>query len=132
MKLKIIDFLQNEMGATNIRFPETSGIGVKPVSKEGTERLVRVAIQYAIDNNRKTVTLVHKGNIMKFTEGAFKQWGYDVAHNEFVDKVFTWQQYDEIVEKMVKMQQIKLKKKSNKMEKSLLKILSSTFSYNKF
>ena len=83
MKLKIIDFLQNEMGATNIRFPETSGIGVKPVSKEGTERLVRAAIQYAIDNNRKTVTLVHKGNIMKFTEGAFKQWGYDVAHNEF-------------------------------------------------
>ena len=99
MKLKIIDFLQNEMGATNIRFPETSGIGVKPVSKEGTERLVRAAIQYAIDNNRKTVTLVHKGNIMKFTEGAFKQWGYDVAHNEFADKVFTWQQYDEIVEK---------------------------------
>lgn len=96
---KIIDFLQNEMGATNIRFPETSGIGVKPVSKEGTERLVRAAIQYAIDNNRKTVTLVHKGNIMKFTEGAFKQWGYDVAHNEFADKVFTWQQYDEIVEK---------------------------------
>ena len=91
MKLKIIDFLQNEMGATNIRFPETSGIGVKPVSKEGTERLVRAAIQYAIDNNRKTVTLVHKGNIMKFTEGAFKQWGYDVAHNEFADKVFTWQ-----------------------------------------
>ena len=97
------------MGATNIRFPETSGIGVKPVSKEGTERLVRAAIQYAIDNNRKTVTLVHKGNIMKFTEGAFKQWGYDVAHNEFVDKVFTWQQYDEIVEKMVKMREIKLK-----------------------
>ena len=93
---KIIDFLQNEMGATNIRFPETSGIGVKPVSKEGTERLVRAAIQYAID---KTVTLVHKGNIMKFTEGAFKQRGYDVAHNEFADKVFTWQQYDEIVEK---------------------------------
>ena len=132
MKLKIIDFLQNGMGATNIRFPETSGIGVKPVSKEGTERLVRAAIQYAIDNNRKTVTLVHKGNIMKFTEGAFKQWGYDVAHNEFADKVFTWQQYDEIVEKMVKMQQIKLKKKLNKMEKSLLKILSLTFSYNKF
>ena len=68
---------------------------------------------------------------MKFTEGAFKQWGYDVAHNEFADK-FTWQQYDEIVEKMVKMQQIKLKKKLNKMEKSLLKILSLTFSYNKF
>ena len=86
-------------GAKNIRFPETSGIGVKPVSKEGTERLVRAAIQYALDNNRKSLTLVHKGNIMKFTEGAFKQWGYDVAHNEFGDKVFTWQQYDEIVEK---------------------------------
>ena len=85
---KVIDFLQNEMGATNIRFPETSGIGIKPVSKEGTERLVRAAIQYALDNNRKSVTLVHKGNIMKFTE----------AHNEFGDKVFTWQQYDEIVE----------------------------------
>ena len=95
---KLIDFLQNEMGATNIRFPETSGIGVKPVSKEGTERLVRAAIKYAIDNNRKSVTLVHKGNIMKFTEGAFKQWGYDLAQNEFGDKVFTWQQYDKIVE----------------------------------
>ena len=96
---KLIDFLQDEMGAKNIRFPETSGIGVKPVSKEGTERLVRAAIQYAVDNNRKSLTLVHKGNIMKFTEGAFKQWGYDVVHNEFGDKVFTWQQYDEIVEK---------------------------------
>ncbi|MGS5802008.1 NADP-dependent isocitrate dehydrogenase [Staphylococcus aureus] len=96
---KLIDFLQDEMGAKNIRFPETSGIGVKPVSKEGTERLVRAAIQYAVDNNRKSLTLVHKGNIMKFTDGAFKQWGYDVAHNEFGDKVFTWQQYDEIVEK---------------------------------
>lgn len=96
---KVIDFLENEMGAKNIRFPETSGIGIKPVSKEGTERLVRAAIQYAIDNNRKSVTLVHKGNIMKFTEGAFKQWGYDVAQNEFGDHVFTWQQYDELVEK---------------------------------
>ncbi|HCV0698515.1 TPA: NADP-dependent isocitrate dehydrogenase [Staphylococcus aureus] len=95
---KVIDFLQNEMGATNIRFPETSGIGIKPVSKEGTERLVRAAIQYAIDNNRKSVTLVHKGNIMKFTEGSFKQWGYDLALSEFGDQVFTWQQYDEIVE----------------------------------
>src|SRR5699024_11934480 len=75
---KVIDFLQNEMGAKNIRFPETSGIGIKPVSKEGTERLVRSAINYAIDNNRPSVTLVHKGNIMKFTEGAFKAWGYDL------------------------------------------------------
>ncbi|UXU65348.1 NADP-dependent isocitrate dehydrogenase [Staphylococcus agnetis] len=99
---KIIDFLQNEMGAKNIRFPETSGIGIKPVSKEGTERLVRAAIQYALDNQRKSVTLVHKGNIMKFTEGAFKQWGYDLAEREFGDKVFTWQQYDKIVDEQGK------------------------------
>ncbi|AKG74237.1 NADP-dependent isocitrate dehydrogenase [Salinicoccus halodurans] len=95
---KVIDFLQNEMGAKNIRFPETSGIGIKPVSKEGTERLVRSAINYAIDNNRPSVTLVHKGNIMKFTEGAFKAWGYDLAEREFGDKVFTWKEYDKIVE----------------------------------
>lgn len=93
---KVIRFLQEEMGVTKIRFPETSGIGVKPVSKEGTSRLVRAAIQYAIDNNRKSVTLVHKGNIMKFTEGAFKNWGYALAEAEFGDKVFTWAQYDRI------------------------------------
>ena len=80
---KIIEFLQNEMGVSKIRFPESSGIGIKPVSEEGTSRLVRAAIQYAIDNNRKSVTLVHKGNIMKFTEGAFMQWGYKVAREEF-------------------------------------------------
>ena len=80
---KVIDFLQNEMGVTKIRFPESSGIGVKPVSKDGTERLVRKAMQYAIDNDKPSVTLVHKGNIMKFTEGGFKQWGYDLAKNEF-------------------------------------------------
>jgi isocitrate dehydrogenase len=80
---KVINFLQNEMGVTKIRFDENCGIGVKPVSKAGTERLVRAAIQYAVDNNRDSVTLVHKGNIMKFTEGAFKQWGYDLAKNEF-------------------------------------------------
>ncbi len=80
---KIIDFLQNEMGVTKIRFPDTSGIGVKPVSSEGTVRLVRKAIQYAIDNGRDSVTLVHKGNIMKFTEGAFKSWGYELAKDEF-------------------------------------------------
>lgn len=95
---KVIDFLQNEMGAKNIRFPETSGIGIKPVSKEGTERLVRAAINYALDQGRKSLTLVHKGNIMKFTEGAFKQWGYDLAEREFGDKVFTWAQYDKLVE----------------------------------
>ncbi len=80
---KVIDFLQNEMGVTKIRFPETSGIGVKPVSSEGTKRLVRKAIQYAIDQDRDSVTLVHKGNIMKFTEGAFKNWGYELAREEF-------------------------------------------------
>jgi len=80
---KVIKFLQTEMGVTKIRFPETSGIGIKPVSRQGTQRLVRKAIQYAIDNHRESVTLVHKGNIMKFTEGAFKQWGYEVAKSEF-------------------------------------------------
>ncbi|MDO5056048.1 MAG: NADP-dependent isocitrate dehydrogenase [Lautropia sp.] len=80
---KLIDFLQNELGVNKIRFPETSGIGVKPVSREGTERLVRKAIQYAIDNDKPSVTLVHKGNIMKFTEGGFRDWGYALARNEF-------------------------------------------------
>lgn len=80
---KLIAFLQNEMGVKKIRFPATSGIGIKPVSKEGTIRLVRAAIQYAIDNDRSSVTLVHKGNIMKFTEGAFRDWGYELAKNEF-------------------------------------------------
>ena len=95
---KLISFLQDEMGVKNIRFPETSGIGIKPVSEEGTKRLVRGAINYAIKEGRKSVTLVHKGNIMKFTEGAFKNWGYEVAEQEFGDKVFTWNQYDEIKE----------------------------------
>ena len=80
---KLIDFLQNEMGATKIRFPECSGIGIKPVSRDGTQRLVRKAIQYTIDNDRASLTLVHKGNIMKFTEGAFKEWGYELAKSEF-------------------------------------------------
>lgn len=80
---KIIDFLIREMGVTSIRFPQTSGIGIKPVSREGTERFVRKAIQYAIENKRESVTLVHKGNIMKFTEGAFKKWGYALAAREF-------------------------------------------------
>jgi isocitrate dehydrogenase len=95
---KLIKFLREEMGASKIRFPETSGIGIKPVSQEGTDRLVRAAIQYALDEGRKSVTLVHKGNIMKYTEGAFKNWGYEVAEREFGDKVFTWAQYDKIVE----------------------------------
>ena len=80
---KLIAFLQGEMKVNKIRFPETSGVGVKPVSRQGTERLVRQALQYAIDNDRKSVTLVHKGNIMKFTEGAFRDWGYGLAAKEF-------------------------------------------------
>jgi isocitrate dehydrogenase len=95
---KLINFLQNEMGVNKIRFPETSGIGIKPVSEEGTKRLVRAAINYAINEGRKSVTLVHKGNIMKFTEGAFKNWGYQLAEEEFGDKVFTWAEYDRLVE----------------------------------
>lgn len=93
---KVIDFLINQMGVKKIRFPESSSIGIKPVSKEGTERLVRAAILYAITHKRPSVTLVHKGNIMKFTEGQFKQWGYELAEREFGDRVFTWQQYDVI------------------------------------
>lgn len=93
---KVIKFLQEEMGVKKIRFPETSGIGIKPVSKEGTQRLVRSAIEYALNNDRHSLTLVHKGNIMKFTEGAFKNWGYELAEAEFGDKVFTWAQYDRI------------------------------------
>ncbi len=80
---KVIDFLRSEMGVTKIRFTENCGIGIKPMSKAGTERLVRAAIEYAIDNDRDSVTLVHKGNIMKFTEGAFKDWGYQLAREEF-------------------------------------------------
>ncbi len=80
---KLITFLQDELGVRKIRFPETSGIGIKPISREGTERLVRRAYQYAIDNDRTSVTLTHKGNIMKFTEGAFRDWGYALAANEF-------------------------------------------------
>lgn len=80
---KVIDFLVKEMGVSQIRFPQTSGIGIKPVSREGTERLVRKAIQYAIDNDRPSVTLIHKGNIMKFTEGSFRDWGYALAKREF-------------------------------------------------
>ncbi len=87
---KLIDFLQKEMGVTNIRFPKTSGIGVKPVSREGTERLVRAAVNYALAHDRRSVTLVHKGNIMKFTEGAFRDWGYELVRREFSGKAICW------------------------------------------
>ncbi|MEZ5007955.1 MAG: NADP-dependent isocitrate dehydrogenase [Chitinophagales bacterium] len=93
---KIIKFLQEELGVNKIRFPESSSIGIKPVSKEGTERLMRAAVEYAIAQKRDSVTIVHKGNIMKFTEGKFKEWSYELAEKEFGDKVWTWAQYDRI------------------------------------
>ena len=95
---KIIELI-NELGMEGkIRFPDSSSIGIKPISQEGTNRLVHAAIHYALENNRKTLTLVHKGNIMKFTEGYFKKWGYEYAETHFSDQVFTWNQYDKIEE----------------------------------
>lgn len=91
---KLLQFLTNELGVQKIRFPQTSSFGIKPVSKEGSERLIRSAIQYAIDNKLPSVTIVHKGNIMKFTEGAFKNWGYDLAETEFSGHVYTWRQWE--------------------------------------
>ncbi|MCX6350903.1 MAG: NADP-dependent isocitrate dehydrogenase [Bacteroidetes bacterium] len=93
---KVISFLQNDMGVKGIRFPESSSIGIKPISKEGSERLIRGALNYALANKRPSLTLVHKGNIMKFTEGGFKTWGYELAEREYGDKVFTWAEYDRI------------------------------------
>jgi isocitrate dehydrogenase len=91
---QVIDFLIKIMGVDKIRFPKSSSIGIKPVSKEGTERLVRAAIKFALAQKKPSVTLVHKGNIMKFTEGMFKNWGYDVAEKEFGNDVYTWRHYD--------------------------------------
>ncbi len=92
---KLMEFIRTELGGGDkVRFPETTAFGIKPVSKEGTERLVRAAIQYALDNKRTSVTLVHKGNIMKFTEGGFKKWGYDLAVREFGDKIYTWNHWE--------------------------------------
>jgi len=91
---KVIAFLQDAMGVKKIRFPETSGIGIKPVSSDGTKRLMRAAVNYAIANGRKSVTLVHKGNIMKFTEGAFRDWGYEVADKQFADQTYTWSHWE--------------------------------------
>jgi isocitrate dehydrogenase len=86
---KLLEFLQNEMGVNKIRFPETSGLGINPMSKEGTERLDRAAIEYALEHKRASLTLVHIGNIMTFTEGAFKNWGYELAEREYAEHVFT-------------------------------------------
>jgi isocitrate dehydrogenase len=93
---KFCKFLVEEMGVTQIRFPESSSFGVKPVSREGSQRLIRAAIEYALENKRPTLTLVHKGNIMKYTEGGFKNWGYELAKTEFGDKVFTWGEWETI------------------------------------
>lgn len=93
---KFCKFLIEEMGVTQIRFPESSSFGVKPVSREGSQRLVRAAIEFALEQKRNTLTLVHKGNIMKFTEGGFKNWGYELAQEEYGDKVFTWDQWESI------------------------------------
>ena len=93
---KVMEFLEKEMGVKKIRFPKTSSIGIKPVSKEGTERLVRSALDFTIKSKKKSLTLVHKGNIMKFTEGKFKEWGYELAEREYGHLVFTWAQYDKI------------------------------------
>jgi isocitrate dehydrogenase len=94
---RLVHLLQTEFGADSIRFPESSSIGIKPVSKEGSERLIRAAIEYAILHKKPSVTIVHKGNIMKYTEGSFKKWGYELAEREFSDSVFTWSQYDRIL-----------------------------------
>jgi isocitrate dehydrogenase len=91
---KVVDFLINEMGAKSIRFPESSSIGIKPVSKDGSERLIRSAIEFAIENKLPSLTIVHKGNIMKYTEGAFKNWGYELAEREFGGNVYTWNQWE--------------------------------------
>ena len=91
---KLLNFLVDEMGVKAFRFPETTSLGVKPVSKDGSERLIRSAIEYAIAHNLPSVTIVHKGNIMKFTEGAFKNWGYELAEREFADKVYTWERWE--------------------------------------
>jgi isocitrate dehydrogenase len=91
---KVVRFLIEEMGVKKIRFPGSSGIGIKPVSKDGTERLVRAALEYALRHSRKSVTLVHKGNIMKFTEGAFRDWGYELVRREYSGKAITWDDCD--------------------------------------
>jgi len=93
---KFKDFLINEMGVEQIRFPESSSFGVKPISKDGSERLTRAAIQYAVERKLPSVTIVHKGNIMKFTEGAFKNWSYDLAENDFPNDTFTWREFENI------------------------------------
>ncbi len=118
---KMISFLQDEMGVDSIRFPKSSSIGVKPVSKAGSERLIEAAIEYAIKYKRKSVALVHKGNIMKFTEGAFKTWGYKLAERKYANKVFTWAQWDEIAAKSGKEKADKAQAAAEKKGKIIIK-----------
>ncbi len=118
---KFRDFLITEMGVTNIRFPETSSFGIKPVSQEGSERLIRAALEYAIKRDLPSVTIVHKGNIMKFTEGAFKNWGYNLVENEYGNKSFTWRQYDKIKAERGKMDADKALNDAKKSGKIIVK-----------
>lgn len=118
---KLSDFLINEMGVDKIRYPESSSFGIKPVSKEGSERLIRAALKYAITRNLPSVTLVHKGNIMKFTEGAFKNWGYDLAENEFGDKIFSWRQFEKIKSEKGQLDAEKALNEAKKQEKVIVK-----------
>lgn len=118
---KFSEFLINEMGVDKIRFPESSSFGIKPVSKEGSERLIRAAINYAVKRNLPSVTLVHKGNIMKFTEGAFKIWGYDLAENEFGNKTFTWREYEKLQNEKGKLDADKALNEAKKAGKVIVK-----------
>ena len=115
------DFLINEMGVDKIRFPKSSSFGVKPVSKEGSVRLIKAAIEYAIQRELPSVTIVHKGNIMKFTEGAFKNWGYDLAENEYQYQTFTWRQYKQIELEKGKDQAVKALEKAKQLGKVIIK-----------
>ena len=117
---KFYDFLKNEMGVNKVRFPETSSFGVKPVSEEGSKRLISAAIKYAIKFNLPSVTIVHKGNIMKFTEGAFRKYGYEIARNDFADKTFTMEEFNEIKKEFG---EIKAKDKLKKEERENGKII---------
>jgi isocitrate dehydrogenase len=118
---KIREFLINEMGVNKIRFPETSSFGIKPISQEGSERLVRAALEYAVKRELPSVTIVHKGNIMKFTEGAFKNWGYNLAEHEFAGKTFTWRQYEKIKAEKGKMDADKALSDAKKAGKIIVK-----------
>ena len=118
---KLREFLINEMGVDKIRFPESSSFGIKPVSKEGSERLIRAAIKYAIKRELPSVTLVHKGNIMKYTEGAFKIWGYDLAENEFGNQTFTWRQFEQIKSEKGELDAEKALNEAKKMGKVIIK-----------